>query len=262
MPAPILFQVDSFTSERFSGNPAGVCILSEPASESWMQKIAAEMNLSETAFAFKSGASYLLRWFTPTTEVSLCGHATLAAAHILWEQGLEPADLPIAFETLSGVITARKRDALIELDLPAILIEAAAIPADLLSALGLSVPPIFYGTHSNGVSLIHVHDEKTVREMKPNFHALKQIDSVDFIVTARCTTDAECDFVSRVFVPRQGIDEDPVTGSAHCALGPYWKDLLNKDSLEAIQVSARGGKLQIRPRGERVWVGGCAVTGG
>ncbi len=255
-----LFQVDAFTQEVFKGNPAGVCLLEKPAAESWMQDLAREMNVSETAFVHPEGAGYRLRWFTPTMEVDLCGHATLSTAHILWELGLAPAEATLSFHTLSGVLKAARGDDLIELDFPTSEVKAAPIPEGLLAALTIRETPRFFGMRSNGVGLIEVSDEAIVRGLTPNFGALKAVDLFDAVVTARARAGSDYDFVSRVFVPRHGIDEDPVTGSAHCALGPYWRERLKKDMLEARQVSARGGRVRVRFAGDRVLLGGNAVT--
>jgi PhzF family phenazine biosynthesis protein len=254
-----LYQVDSFTTSPFAGNPAGVCLLDASRPDEWMLGVAREMNLSETAFLLAEGAGYRLRWFTPAVEVSLCGHATLASAHILWEQGFLPAEQTAIFETLSGTLKAsRNADGWIALDFPARRVEAAGLPEGLLEALGLS-NPVFTGHYKEGSYLVEAVDDETVRTLQPNFARLRSLKLRAVIVTARSQTSAY-DFVSRFFAPGVGIDEDPVTGSAHCTLAPYWSHKLGKDSLVAYQASARGGMLRVRPQGERVILEGQAVT--
>ncbi len=250
-------QVDAFTDQPFAGNPAAVCELPAPRTESWMQAVAREMNLSETAFLVPRGADYDLRWFTPTIEVALCGHATLASAHVLWESGQLSPDAPARFHTRSGLLTATRRDAWIELDLPAQPVtELSAAPAEVVRALG--VEPVFAGRTKDDY-LIEVRDEETVRNLNPDFGLLKRADLRGAIVTARATT-AGYDFVSRFFVPGAGIDEDPVTGAAHCVLGPYWQPRLRRDEFTAYQASARGGTMKVRVGGDRVYLRGQAVT--
>jgi PhzF family phenazine biosynthesis protein len=256
-----LFQVNAFTTQIFRGNPAGVCLLEKPAPEAWMQSLAAEMNLPETAFLVKEGGGYRLRWFTPTVEVPLCGHATLSTAHILWETGLAPADAILEFNTKSGVLRAQKRSNTIELDLPSSEAIPREVPDGLLAALGIAEQPRFYGVKTDfPVAILEVVDETTVRNLKPDFGALKRDDFPEVIVTAKAKSGSEYDFVSRFFAPGIGIDEDPVTGAAHCLLGPYWRNILKKDSLHALQASAREGRLTIRFAPGRVLLGGEAVT--
>ena len=250
-------QVDAFTDKAFSGNPAAVCMLPAARADEWMQAVAREMNLSETAFLVQQADGYDLRWFTPTVEVPLCGHATLASAHVLWETGQLQPDAQARFHTRSGLLTAVRRAALIELDFPASqLTEIASPPPDVVRALG--VEPVFTGRTRDDY-LIEVADEATVRQLSPDFGLLKRADLRGAIVTARATT-APYDFVSRFFVPGAGIDEDPVTGAAHCALGPYWQGKLKRDEFTAYQASARGGTVHVRVGGERVYLGGQAVT--
>jgi len=251
-----LFQVDAFTDRAFAGNPAAVCLLSGPKDETWMQQVAREMNLSETAFLVEQDDGFSLRWFTPTTEVDLCGHATLASAHALWESGVLQAGQPARFHTRSGLLTARQKNDLIELDFPALAQTAATAPLTLLAALGTA--PVYVGQFG-GRYLLQVESEAIVRNLKPDFPALRAMPGRGVVVTS-LSAGPDHDFVSRYFAPWVGIDEDPVTGSAHCCLGPYWGQQLGKNRLSAIQASARGGVIQIRLEGERVVLGGNAVT--
>jgi PhzF family phenazine biosynthesis protein len=251
-----IVQVDAFTSERYRGNPAAVCILQAAAEPGWMQLIAREMNLSETAFLVPNGDGYHLRWFTPATEVDLCGHATLASAHVLWEEGHLRADQPALFQTLSGELTARKDGDWIELDFPAEPVAAIEPQAVLSQALGSS--PRFVGRNRMDL-FVELDDEQTVRSVQPDMSLLRQIEARGVVVTSRSST-AEFDFVSRFFGPAVGIDEDPVTGSSHCGLGPYWGGRLDKEQMTGYQASARGGVVRVRLAGNRVRLGGQAVT--
>jgi PhzF family phenazine biosynthesis protein len=255
MSQPIV-QVDAFTSEPFTGNPAGVCLLPEPASEDWMQKVAREMNLSETAFLYPEREGYNLRWFTPAAEVDLCGHATLASAHILWEEARLGPDQIAYFYTKSGLLSARRRGDWIELDFPAEPESPVSPPDDLMAALG--VTPRYVGQNRLDY-LVQLDTEEMVRTVRPDFNRLLQLDTRGVIVTSRAA-GAEYDFVSRFFAPAVGIDEDPVTGSAHCCLGPFWGSRLNKQELLGYQASARGGVVRVRLGGPRVYLGGQAVT--
>lgn len=248
--------VDAFTPRPFTGNPAGVCLLARPGDEAWMQRVARELNLSETAFLHPEGDAYRLRWFTPAAEVDLCGHATLASAHWLWESGAAAAQRPIAFETRSGRLTAQRDGAWIALDFPAYAATSAAAPAGLAPAIGQA--PLAYAV-SRFDGLAELGSEEAVRRLQPDVTALGALPHRGVIVTARATTPG-FDFVSRFFAPRVGVPEDPVTGSAHCVLGPYWRAKLGKDDLVACQVSARGGVVRVGVRGERVRLGGQAVT--
>lgn len=253
----ILYQVDAFTDRPFSGNPAGVCILEKPKDVQWMQQMAAEMNLSETAFLQKrNDEGYNLRWFTPVTEVELCGHATLASAHILWEKGHLGADEIARFHTLSGWLSAAKRGDWIEMDFPAEKEETALISSAVTSALG--VRPVHIGKNRMDY-LIVVDSEHTVLHLKPDFSALTKYPVRGFIVTA-ASGAPDYDFVSRFFAPACGVNEDPVTGSAHCCLGPYWGKILKKEKLVARQISKRGGLVKMTLWGERVLLMGQAVT--
>lgn len=248
--------VDSFAETPFTGNPAAVVLLDGPRDDAWRQSVASEFNLSETAFLEPARGGFLLRWFTPTVEVDLCGHATLAAAHALWESGrLVPAS-PARFETKSGPLSARRDGAWIILDLPARPVHPAAPPPGLLAALA-DTPLAF--CENDGVYLLEMDSEETVRRAAPNLAAWSAATGKGLILTA-ASRRATCDFVSRCFFPSEGINEDPVTGSAHCALGPYWSDRLKKPVLTAFQASKRGGFILVRPKGDRVEVGGRAVT--
>jgi PhzF family phenazine biosynthesis protein len=257
MPVPI-YQVDAFAETPFAGNPAGVCILGEPADEAWMQHVAREINVSETAFITRrDDGSFDLRWFTPAVEVELCGHGTLAAAHILWETGRLRLEECARFHTRSGVLAATRSAERIELDFPAAPPIAGKIPDDLVSALG--VEAVVYVGRPRFDFLVEVAEERTVRSLAPSFGRLKKLGVRGVIVTAR-STSREFDFVSRFFAPGAGIDEDPVTGSAHCALTPYWAAKLGKEDLVGYQASSRGGIVTCRLVGDRVRIGGRAVT--
>ena len=254
-----LFQVDSFTSQAFRGNPAGVCLLDAPHPDDWMAGVAREMNLSETAFLLPEGQGFRLRWFTPRVEVTLCGHATLASAAILWEQGLLASDQAAIFETLSGrLVATRLEDGWIGLDFPARPVEAVTMPEGLLHRLGITQQPVFAGRYKEDY-LIELEQDEQVRQLKPDFAAMLGIKTRGVVVTAR-SGDPQFDFVSRFFAPAVGVDEDPVTGSAHCALTPYWAAKLGKPELNAYQASERGGVLRVRDRGERVSLEGQTVT--
>ena len=258
--------VDAFTGRPFSGNPAGVCLLDAPADPAWMQRVAAEMRHSETAFVRllpdDPGADFELRWFTPRVEVALCGHATLAAAHALYETGTVPADRPIRFRTVrSGVLTVRGgANGLLEMDFPADPAVPVPVPEGLAAALGGAVP-VWTGRNAQNDLLVEVSGEETVRGLAPDIAALAVYDARVVIVTAAAERPgAEYDFVSRVFGPRVGVDEDPVTGSAHCALAPFWSDRLRRGALRGRQVSSRGGTVHTRLSGDRVVLAGDAVT--
>ena len=248
--------MDAFTKTPFAGNPAAVCLLPEPASEDWMRNVAREMNLSETAFLVKSSQGYELRWFTPSVEIDLCGHGTLASAHVLWETGEARPDDAIRFSTRSGPLSASRDGDWIELDFPATPVAKCDAPPGLLETLGVSAT--FVGK-SVFDYLVEVDNERDVRATTPDMGALSRLDCRGVIVTSR-SCDPAFDFVSRFFAPATGLDEDPVTGSTHCALGPYWQSRLGKSELAARQVSARGGDLRIRADGDRVRIAGQAVT--
>ena len=251
-----IFQVDAFTDRPFAGNPAAVCILPEPRDKAWMQNVAREMNLSETAFLHRQKDGFNLRWFTPAVEVDLCGHATLASAHILWETGLLPPQERARFYTRSGLLAATRTQEGIELDFPATPDEPVDAPPELGKALG--VVPKYVGK-SEFDYLVEVDSEDTVRSLRPDFALLKTVTARGIMVTSLADS-AEYDFVSRFFAPGAGIDEDPVTGSAHCCLGPFWRRRLGKDEFTAYQASERGGIVHVRVAGERVYLGGKAVT--
>ena len=249
--------MDAFTNKAFAGNPAAVCVLPQPASDEWMRDVAREMNLSETAFVTPHDGGYRLRWFTPAVEVDLCGHATVASAHVLWEDGHLPPGQQARFHTRSGLLLADQRGDWIELDFPAKIVTEAPAPAELLPSLGIA-QATFVGKNAFDY-LVEVDSEETVRALSPDHSTLRKIPVRGVIVTAR-STGGEFDFVSRFFAPGSGIDEDPVTGSAHVALGPYWAGRLGKNELVAFQASARGGVVRVKLQGDRVLLGGQAVT--
>ena len=252
-----LLQVDAFTNTPFAGNPAAVCILPAARDQQWMQNVAREMNLSETAFLHRERDQFHLRWFTPTVEVALCGHATLASAHVLWEDGHLTPSTPARFLTKSGLLTAERRGSWIELDFPAMVASPVEPPAGLLEALG--VQPAIAVARSRYDYLVEVDSEQIVRRLDPDFAALGRVDVRGVIVTSRASTPG-FDFVSRFFAPASGISEDPVTGSSHCTLAPHWSERLGKTDLLAFQASARGGVIRARVQGDRVILGGQAVT--
>ena len=249
-------QVDAFTDTPFAGNPAAVCLLPAPRDEGWMQSVAREMNLSETAFLVPEADGYALRWFTPAVEVALCGHATLASAHVLWEDDHLPSDRQARFHTKSGLLTGDRAGEWIELDFPAKREEPAPAPAGLAQALG--VAPKYVGRNQFDY-LVEVEGESTVRHLAPDHAALARLPVRGVIVTSRADSPGY-DFISRFFAPGSGVPEDPVTGSAHCALGPYWQARLGKSDFVAYQASPRGGVVRVRVVGERVKLGGKAVT--
>jgi PhzF family phenazine biosynthesis protein len=254
-----IFHVDAFTQRPFAGNPAAVCLLSGRRDEAWMQGVAREMNLAETAFLERTGRSWNLRWFTPTVEVDLCGHATLASAHILWEEGRAPRGGTLAFDTKSGRLTAASRAGMIELDFPSEPATPGPAPAELLAALPVTKA---LSTGRNRFDyLIEVEDEATVRSLEPDFRAIAAAcGSGRGVIVTAASARPEHDFVSRYFLPAAGIDEDPVTGSTHCCLGPFWGGRLKKTELSGYQASARGGTVRVRLAGDRVFLGGHAVT--
>jgi PhzF family phenazine biosynthesis protein len=247
-------QVDAFTDKPFAGNPAAVCLLPEEREASWMQAVALEMNLAETAFLVRRPDGFALRWFTPAVEVDLCGHATLASAHALWEEGhLRPGE-QARFHTRSGLLTADQIGDWIELDFPAKPEQPALAPEGLEEALG--APPKYVGRNAFDY-IVELDSEQTVRALTPNLALLAKLPVRGVIVTSRA---ANYDFVSRFFAPASGINEDPVTGSAHCCLGPFWRSRLNKTDFVAYQASPRGGVVRVRLEGDRVRLGGQAVT--
>jgi PhzF family phenazine biosynthesis protein len=263
MPQPIAV-ADAFTAEPYRGNPAGICVLPTPASDEWMQSVAIEMNHAETAFLLKISDGYDLRWFTPGGEVDLCGHATLASAHYLWETGALAAGEQARFHTRSGLLTADRLvldgQPWIELDFPSEPAQPAATPANL--AIMLGAEPLFVGRNRMDY-LVELKNEVAVRNLKPDFKqiaALSTAEDVRGIIVTAAGTYGEAEVVSRCFYPRFGIDEDPVTGSAHCAVAPYWIPRLGKQEIVAYQASARGGWLRLRLANNRVKLRGQAVT--
>ena len=253
-----IIQVDAFTNRAFQGNPAAVCVLERVQSDRWMQSIAQEMNLSETAFLIKQERDYSLRWFTPTTEVPLCGHATLASAHVLWTEGYASTGQAINFKTKSGVLTAKYQNDWIELDFPANRSQDIPPITKLQDALGVRIKTFAY--NSLGY-LVEVDSPVRVKELKPNFTLLRQLPVSNVIVTSKAENNSEYDFVSRFFAPGLGVDEDPVTGAAHCCLAPYWRERLQKDSFLAYQASSRSGVIKLNyDGGDRVLLQGQALT--
>lgn len=246
-----LHQIDAFTGTRFRGNPAAVCPLETWLSDELLQAIAAENNLSETAFCVPRDGAWELRWFTPTTEVDLCGHATLAAAHALFSTGRAGAE-EIIFHSRSGPLRVRREGAALTMDFPVQTPEPCATPEALAAGLGRAPASCFRAADYLAV----FPSQRDIEEIRPDFGILRNLDRRGVIITA---PGAECDFVSRFFAPNCGIDEDPVTGSAHCALTPFWADRLGKTSLTARQVSRRGGDLRCRLAGDRVFLSGEAV---
>jgi PhzF family phenazine biosynthesis protein len=252
---PIL-QIDAFSSGPFTGNPAAVCMLDGPADAVWMQKVASQIGLSETAFAQPRGDGFGLRWFTPSAEVDLCGHATLACAFALWHTGRIGRQAPAVFHTRSGALTCRRSGDEIAMDFPATPAAPAEAPVGLLDALGVTAPQRV-GKNKMDYTVV-VPDELTVRSLRPDLSRLAAVDARGVMVTAR-SGDAKYDFVSRFFAPRVGVDEDPVTGSAHCALGPYWAGVLGRRELRGYQASRRGGVVGVRVLGDRVTLIGKAM---
>jgi PhzF family phenazine biosynthesis protein len=255
----IIHQVDAFTTRPFGGNPAAVCVLPAPALEAWMQAVASEMNLSETAFLHPTDDGYRLRWFTPAAEVDLCGHATLASAHVLWETGALTPDSEARFQTRSGLLSARRRGDLIELNFPCTPAAPVDAPDGMLAALGLTENDGVFVGKNRFDYIVEIADAGTVRELAPDFAALGAVGARGVMVTS-AADDERYDFISRYFAPAFGIDEDPVTGSTHCCLGPHWAERLGKTTLRAYQASARGGEMQVTIDGERVRLAGTAVT--
>ncbi len=251
------YLVDAFTDHAFAGNPAGVCLLRDPLPDAVLQSVAMEMNQAETAFLLPEGDGWRLRWFTPEVEENLCGHATLASAHVLFEAGLLATDATARFETKSGLLTAVREGASIVLDFPATPAEPFPPLEKAINALGVS--PSFSGKTRFDL-FFEVAEEAEVRTLRPDFSLLEEVPYRGVIVTARAEAGSPHDFVSRFFAPGCGVPEDPVTGSAHCALGPYWQGKLGKADLVGYQASARGGTVRVGCRGERVTLAGSAVT--
>lgn len=250
-----LFQVDAFTDRPFGGNPAAVCALPEARPDAWMQRVAQEMNLSETAFFYPEAEGYRLRWFTPTVEVDLCGHATLATSHVLWSEGYLTTDQTAQFHTRSGLLTARRQGDWMELNFPTAQLQAIPAPPGLAAALGAE-PQRVMATDLG--YLVEIATADQVRQLQPDFAALQALPVPGVIVTS--LGEAPYDFVSRFFAPNLGINEDPVTGSAHCSLSPYWRERLGKTTFLAYQASQRGGVVKVQDEGSRVRLSGQAIT--
>ena len=256
-----LFHVDAFTERAFRGNPAGVVVLDADRDDAWLQSVAAELNLSETAFLRGSGGTWRLRWFTPTVEVDLCGHATLASAHALWESGRAAGASRLDFETKSGVLSAARAGEEIELDFPAeraVAVDPASLPPDLLASLGVASPRWIGKNRLDYV--VEVASGEELSAITPDYRRLAAATrpARGVIVTTKASLDG-FDFVSRYFAPAAGIDEDPVTGSAHCCLGPLWSERLGKNPVRGFQASRRGGAVGVRVEGSRVKLSGRAV---
>ena len=250
-----LFQVDAFTEKQFKGNPAAVCLLYDEISEDTMQAIAAENNLSETAFVVKVKDGFNLRWFTPTVEVDLCGHATLASAFIIWQEGEIAKDETVRFNTRSGLLTAVRKGDWIELDFPASFEKESSLPKEALVALNVKPVNVVF---SDTRYLVELATEEEVRGCKPDFNTLKNHDMI--VLTSKGNKSSDYDFISRSFAPAHGIDEDPVTGSSHCCLTPYWSKRLGKSEMFAYQASERGGEIKVKLSGDRVLFSGKSVT--
>jgi PhzF family phenazine biosynthesis protein len=255
MSQPVV-QVDAFTSEKFGGTPAAICVMKEAADEAWMQSVAFEMNLSETAYLHPEGDGYRLRWFTPGTEVELCGHATVAAAHALWEDGYVAKDTECRFYTKSGLLTARLEEDWICVDFPMQTVEPISEPEGLSKALDATV--LSWSNNSLGYIVVEVEDEESLRAMTPDFSALNCFNFHGYCVTAR-GDGADIDFVLRFFAPALGANEDPLTGSAHCVLALYWAEKFGKTELVAYQASVRGGDIRVSVGANLVTLGGQAV---
>jgi PhzF family phenazine biosynthesis protein len=253
----IIYQVDAFTTEPFKGNPAAVCILEHEPDPAWMQKIAMEMNLSETAFVFPGIGCRIIRFFTPETEMNLCGHATLSASHILYETGIVNSNEEILFSSKAGELTINKQAAWIVMNFPVYPLEKMEITNEFERVTG-DVPKELYKA-GFGWTLALMENEKKVREMKPRFSLMKNSIFGDLIVTA-ISEDPGFDFCVRCFAPAVGIDEDPVTGSAHCALVPFWSEKTGKKDFNSHQVSKREGILKVSLKGDRVEIAGQAKT--
>ena len=252
-----IYQVDAFAIKPFKGNPAAVVLLEESRNEQWMQEVAQEFNLSETAFLRPKGPDYELRWFTPTTEVDLCGHATIASAHILYEFGFYDPDETILFHTRSGEISSTFNRGTIEISMPRF--KTNPIDAPPLLAQILPNTPVAVAESDNGALIVELADADQVRDFQPNFELINQLDWHDFAITAP-GEGTKYDFISRFFSPKTGIPEDPVTGMAHCILGPYWQTKTGKDNFYAYQASNRGGDIWVRLTDTRAFIGGKAVT--
>jgi PhzF family phenazine biosynthesis protein len=255
---PNLFQVDAFTNEPFRGNPAAVYLMDRPRADAWMQSLAAEMNLAETAFLLPQAGGWSLRWFTPRVEVDLCGHATLASAHVLFSRGIVPAGSEARFHTRSGELVCRRDGGRIAMDFPADPVKTIVAPQGLEQALGNGVRPVYTGK-GKAYLLVEVDSPEKVRNLRPHLGRIAELPAFLVIVTAEGRGEPY-DFVSRCFAPQAGIPEDPVTGSAHCTLACHWAKRLGKNTFLAHQASERGGDLHVELAGDRVHLAGEAVT--
>jgi len=250
------FQVDAFTDIPFKGNPAAVCLLESAIPDELMQQVAAENNLAETAFVLRVDNGFSLRWFTPTVEIQLCGHGTLASAHVLWQQGILASDERAEFLTLSGLLTVTKSESWIQLNFPKYSFSPIVVDREMTKALGVS--PVRAVCADDGRYLIELGDTTELVAASPDFAMLKNFPSV--AITCKAEQDSPYDFISRSFAPSHGVNEDPVTGSSHCALAPYWSVTLNKTEMVAFQASQRGGTLKLKIAGDRVLIEGKAIT--
>ncbi len=257
MKSKTIYQVDAFTTEAFKGNPAGVCVLEKEPSAQWMQNIAMEMNLSETAFVFPGSDNLIIRFFTPTTEMNICGHATLSSAHILFETGYVSPDTEISFLSKAGILKVKKTGEWITMNFPTYKLEKINAAAEFEKATGSKALEI-YKTPGNW-TLALLKNEKEIQDMKPDFSLMKNSIFGDLIVTAK-SEDPAYDICVRCFAPAVGIDEDPVTGSANCALAPFWSGKTGKNDFISHQISKRGGVLKVSLNGERVEISGQAKT--
>jgi PhzF family phenazine biosynthesis protein len=257
-----IYQVNAFTDRAFGGNPAAVCPLESARDAQWMQNVAMEMNLAETAFLVRrADGSYDLRWFTPIVEVDLCGHATLASAHALWESHRLDENEPARFHTRSGPLTCtRRNDGWVEMDFPATPAQSTNIPAGLLESLGVTAADVQTVEKSKFDYLLHLRSEQQLRALAPDHSTLRRLPVRGIIVTAAPASKGQFDFISRFFAPGSGIDEDPATGSAHCCLAAFWRERLGKDRMLAFQASKRGGVVSVTLRADRVLLAGQAVT--
>ncbi|WP_019413969.1 PhzF family phenazine biosynthesis protein [Paenisporosarcina sp. TG20] len=251
-----LSSFNTFTEKAFKGNPAAVCLLSEEKDVDWMQNVAKEVNLPATAFIYHNKNDYHLRWFSPSIEMPICGHGTLASSFFLWENGYVEKDKTISFNTKSGILKSRFVDEWVQLEFPSILEEKSIAPDLLIEALG--VEPIYVGKNQLDY-LVEVKSEAIVRDLKPRIDLIAQLPARGVIVTSQ-SNSSEYDFVSRFFSPAQGLNEDYVTGSAHCCLGPYWKEKLQQSEFTAYQASNRGGILRVKVVGDKVLLSGKVVT--
>lgn len=251
-----IYHVNAFSNQAFNGNPAAVCVLEKEMPNEWLSKVAAQMNLSETAFVLAQDTGFSLRWFTPVKEVDMCGHATLASAHVLWEQGIVDKQQAISFNTLSGELTAKLDNHYIELCFPRIDPITIEPPVTLISALGINPT---YCAMFGEKHLFEIEDQEQLEQLAPDFSALKSIAGRGVSITCK-SRDSQYDFISRYFAPWVGIDEDPANGSSHCALTPYWANYFNKRELSAYQASRRGGELRLVLEDEKVKMSGKAIT--